>query len=144
MDMLIFPYNAMFAGAPSQKINTDFYVVSVNGKIAPITKQFYWKKDMLEQSANHYAVYKKNGENVYLHEYILNKHWPASVKENCINKLTPGHVTFHYWANWYLSIAGYHVQDGDSVALCSLKPIMIHDEIKFSEMKVIEQYKWKK
>ena len=120
------------------------YVVKVNGNIVPITHHFYWKKDMLEQAANHYAGYLMNGNRVYLNDYLDQKKWPASVKLDLKNKLTQGIVDFHRWAGWYLSKAGYPVQEGDTVSLCRLNGEGFNQDKTFSEKQVITQINWTK
>ena len=140
----MFPYNAMFAGAPLQKKQAELYVVKVNGRIVPITQHFYWKKDILEQSVFHYANYQIKGKKVYVDEFIQQKYWPASVKENLKKTLTPGNIGFDQWAEWYLSKAGNRIQVGDMISLCRLKPEMHNDEIRFSEIQVISSIKWSK
>ena len=144
MDLFLFPYNAMFSGAPNQNKGSDVYVVKVNGNVVPITHHFYWKKDMLEQSANHYASYRMKGNRVYLNDYLDQKKWPASVKFDLKNNLTQGVVDFHTWAGWYLSKAGYPVQDGDIVSLCRLYGEVLDQDKNFTEKQVIDQINWTK
>ena len=144
MDLFLFPYNAMFWGASTQKKSPDVYVVKVNGNIVPITHQFYWKKDMLEQAATHYALYKTKGNMVYLSEYIDQKEWPVSIKQTLKNKLTPGEIDFQQWAGWYLTKTCYPVKVGDTVSICRLEVEMRDDKISFMEKQVVEQVRWSK
>jgi hypothetical protein len=120
MDMLLFPYNAMFAGAPSQKPDHHLYVVEWNDWPVLFTHYPYWKKDQLEQAPVHYARYVEHGEKVYMDAYLLQKKWPLSVKQFLNKRLTPGKIDFETWSAWYLNLIDIPCSKNDQVRLLKL------------------------
>ena len=116
----MFPYNSMFAGAPSQKPDHKLYLLEWNEWPVLYTHYAYWKKDLMEQSVFHYAHYIEKGEKVYMDAYISQKKWPFSVEQFLKNRLTPGKVDFKTLSSWYMNLINIPCHKNDQARLLKL------------------------
>jgi hypothetical protein len=104
MDMAIFPYNAMFSLEPAAALHTDTYAIKLDDSLIHITQFPYWKKDFLEMSLKNYALYRQQGQSLYMHQYLATNTWlPAEISK----KLVPQKKEAIGWPGWYLHFAGY-------------------------------------
>lgn len=104
MDMMLFPYNAMFAYNRSAVDSGIVYRVKANDQPVLFTTFAYWKKDLLETSAFVYGRYVEADRKVYLEQYLLSK--PALFQCNLLHALYPGRASTAGWYRWYAAMAG--------------------------------------
>jgi hypothetical protein len=116
MDMPFFPHNSMFSSNsthfPSAIIT---FGVKINDRLIGITHQPYWKKDFMEMSLIEYAAYIKNGNKVYMDEYLASKRIPGSVKEDLQRLLTPDDLKTQNWTNWFAQFAAVGIDRGSKI-----------------------------
>lgn len=135
MDLLFFPYNDMFSH--ETKNDSVFYVLKRNGQIVPITKKFYWKKDLLEQSILSYVKYHENDDKRYVDQFFLSR------KDNnkCYGKIYPHLKTpdigFKDWAKWYLHQSGVVNQPHDKVEILEMHWKKIGENIVFTDSSTV-------
>ncbi len=102
--MVLFPYNAMFSVQPAAAWHTDTYAIKLDDSIIHITAFPYWKKDFLEMSLRNYALYRQQGQVLYMHQYLAANSW---LPKEISNKLVPQKKEAIKWPGWYLHYAGY-------------------------------------
>ena len=117
MDMLMFPYNRMFATVPATEKKAATYAVLLNGERIPFTKQLYWRKDFLEQSPAKYAAYLQRGGHNFLEMYFTQKKLSETQMQKLEGKLFISKQMGEAWAVWYCRFAGYNPRTGDLIEL---------------------------
>ena len=115
MDMLLFPYNNMFALSADKNMTAITYGMKLNGNSIFYTHQPYWKKDFLEMAVSKYAHYVERDNKVLLNEYLIEKKWPNAAKSFLENRLTPYNA--EYWPVWYCNFAGYSVSPDATIEI---------------------------
>lgn len=119
MDSVIFPYNSMFAVEFKTSASPEVYAVKINNVPVKITNNLYWKKDFLEESLNNYGRYKKNGDMLYMDNYLRAKIPDSSGRAFMAERLIPTKDAMERWLPWYIRFAGYQVEKGATIELIS-------------------------
>lgn len=117
MDMVLFPYNSMYAVDFTKQYAASTYAFKLNGKLVNITQNPYWKKDFLEASLLSFAKYKQNNDEVYMQQYLQTVVPNKEKREFLSSKLSPSKFAVASWPAWFIRFAGYSVNDSDSIQL---------------------------
>lgn len=104
MDMMLFPYNAMFAYNRSAADSGIVYRVKASEQPVLFTAFAYWKKDLLETAAFVYGRYVEAAHQVYLEQYLRSK--PAFFQYEFLQALYPSQASTAGWYRWYARLAG--------------------------------------
>ena len=117
MDMVLFPYNSMYAVDFTKQHTTSTYAFKLNGKLVKITQNPYWKKDFLEASLLSFAKYKLSNDKVYMQQYLQVVIPNKERREVVSGRLSPSKFAVAHWPAWFIRFAGYSVNDTDSIQL---------------------------
>jgi hypothetical protein len=116
MDMPFFPHNSMFSSISTHDPSAiTTFGVKINDRLIGITDNIYWKKDFLEMSLIEYSAYLKNGNRVYLDDYLASRKIDGSVKEDLQRLLTPDDIKAQNWTNWFAQFAGIGIDRGSKI-----------------------------
>lgn len=128
MDMMYFPFNAMFAYERTGQDTILVYRLKLNDNPLNYTQFPYWKKDFLETSLRVYAHYLQAGRQVYAGQYILDKWGRKGWGDLMMKNLTPLDLDDQKQLAWYATFAGARLKTGDQVSLQYYR--LIPDNIK--------------
>ena len=117
MDMMMFPYNAMFAYDRKPGDSIMSYRIMVNDKDMHYTRFSYWKKDFLETSPRVFAHYLASGNTVYVDQYIKDSWGHGAMATWIKSRLSPGAVDLPAQMAWYARKAGIKARPGDVLSL---------------------------
>ena len=137
MDMLIFPFNNMFALAPGTTSITATYAIRLNGQLVPITHHLYWKKDFLETSLHTYGKYKEQESTVYLEQYIRSTTAKKQKKKFLLESLTPDRSHANLWPVWFCQFAGVNVPSKSKMELVKYRLLFEEEKVSLYDSTII-------
>lgn len=137
MDWVLFPYNDMFSGKIKSVSHSKYYSLKVNGKNVEISDYWYWKKDMLEQSIQKYAVYSQNNNMQYSDHFFLSRLDKNMIYQKLYTQLKTPEISFKEWTLWYLNQAGYKTDYQDKVELIEYRWINRKGDIVFTDSVIV-------
>lgn len=120
MDMMMFPYNAMFAYERKAGDSIITYRIHLNEKDIHITRFLYWKKDFFETSPRVFAHYISSGKNVYVDQYLQEKRMREPFAHWLKARLTPGSFDLAEQMAWYVRLAGEKIMPGDDLSVWAI------------------------
>lgn len=138
MDMVLFPYNSMYAVDLNTKYVASTYAFKLNRNLVKITQNPYWKKDFLEASLLSFAKYKQNNDEVYMQQYLQAVIPNKETREVLSNRLSPSKSDVAHWPAWYIRFAGYSVNDPDSIQLLKYDFIIKDNKFILKDSNIIE------
>ena len=137
MDMVIFPYNNMFALKTSPEISPSTYAMRINGKLVPITDFPYWKKDFLETSLFNFAKFLQQGEKVFLEDYLKAKGYSKWAGGILNDRLLPDKNGAKHWPVWYTDFANQDIKAGDTYEIVRYNFEFTDDNYKLNDSVII-------
>lgn len=137
MDMVFFPYNSMYTIDFSGTTGSTTYGMKINGTLVKITGQPYWKKDFLETSMNGFCRFVKNGNKVFMEDYINHKFSGGQTKRYLLNTLVPPRSATGEWPSWYGQFAGYEVPRNAVIEILEYQFALKDDKLTLKDSTVI-------
>lgn len=128
MDMIFFPYNAMYAVDFQHSNKASTYAMKLNGNLVKITRHLYWKKDFLETSLHAYAQYLQKDRRVFLDDYLTYKFKNDHVRSVLSNGLTPNREDAIQWPSWFIKTAGYDPIHGSILEILRYDFLLDHQK----------------
>ncbi len=110
MDMVVFPYNSMFAIDFSDNNTSETYQLKIDGKAVRFTNKWWWKKDFMETSLKRYALLLH--DTPYIEKYIAYAYANKSYRELFLNQLKPSTTDKSKWLFWYAKFGNVNLKKG--------------------------------
>jgi hypothetical protein len=121
MDMLIYPYNDMFAHHQHDSVHDNkqqqIFYLKLNNKRISYSRYPYWKKDFAEQQIHYYSKYLQAGHKNHIDFYIDNKFKKNQLNQLLHHQLSPLDCNKEKWTKWYLQFTHTSFKRGDTAEL---------------------------